>query len=205
MAKFLVKLSLDRKSIPVKIEFGRQVVIAMTGNANFATPSPGLAVITAATDDLETAYNDAQVGGTLQTALMYEKERDWDSKMTALGNYVDNIAMGDQAIILSAAMETKKQSTPVGIPARVENVKVSALHSGELFIKWKSVFGARSYLGYLKIDGEGDEEYQLLIKSTRAKATVTGLTSGTKYVIVIEAIGSAGVGELSDIATSVVL
>jgi hypothetical protein len=109
MAKFVVKLSLDRKSIPVMIEFGRHVVISMTGNANFTTPSPALAAITTATDELETAFNAAQGAGPLQTALMYEKERAWSILMTALGNYVDNVAKGEQSIILSAGMETKRR------------------------------------------------------------------------------------------------
>src|SRR3569832_1409372 len=122
MKKFVVKLNLNRKSVLMKIEFGRQVETAMTGNPNFTTPSPTLPIIKTATDDLEAAYNAAQGAGPLQTALMYEKEAEWDVLMTALGNYVDNIAKGSDSIILSAAMETKRQSTPVGVPARVINV-----------------------------------------------------------------------------------
>ena len=44
MAK--VKLSLRDLSVPQKVQFLRQVVTAMTGNANYATPSPTLASIT---------------------------------------------------------------------------------------------------------------------------------------------------------------
>jgi hypothetical protein len=205
MAKYVVKLALNRKSVPQKIEFGRLVATSMTLNPNFTTPNPTPAMLNTATDDLEAAYNTAQVGGQLDTATMYEKEAAWDTLVTALGNYVDNIAQGVQTIILSAGMETKRLNTPVGIPARVVNVSATSVASGELLVKWKSVYGARAYLGYIKIEGEDDSEYQLLIKVTRAKATVTGLTSGTKYVVVIEAIGSAGTGALSDTATSVVL
>jgi hypothetical protein len=205
MAKYVVKLALNRKSIPQKIEFGRLVESSMTLNPNFATPNPTPAMLNLATDELEVAFNAAQVGGPLETATMYEKETAWDTLVTALGNYVDNIAQGVQTIILSAGMETKRLSTPVGIPARVVNVAATSVNSGELLVKWKSVYGARAYLGYIKVDGEDDSEYQLLIKVTRAKATVTGLISGTKYVVVVEAVGAAGTGALSDTATSVVL
>src|SRR5438132_4349765 len=107
MKKFVVKLSLSWKSIPVKVKFGRDVVIAMTGNANFTTPSPTLAAITTVTDELETASAAAAAGGVLQTALMHEKEAEWDLLMTALGAYVDNVAAYSESVILSAGMETK--------------------------------------------------------------------------------------------------
>ena len=48
MAK--VKLSLQSLTIPQKIQFIRQVVTSMTGNANFATPAPALVAITAKTE-----------------------------------------------------------------------------------------------------------------------------------------------------------
>jgi len=205
MAKFVVKLALGTRGVVNKVEFGRNVVLAMTGNTNFTTPSPALTAITTATDDLEAAFLAAKTGGTLQTSLMYEKEAEWDVLMTALGNYVDNIARYSESIILSAAMQTKRLNTPVGVPVRVANVKVTSVRSGELSIKWKAVYGAKAYLGYVKLDGEAADQYKLLIKVTRARATVSGLESGKKYAVVIEAVGAGGVGELSNIATSVVL
>jgi len=51
MAK--VKLSLHLISPAEKVALGRLLVTQMTGNADFATPSPTLASITALMDDLE--------------------------------------------------------------------------------------------------------------------------------------------------------
>lgn len=205
MKKFVVKLNLNRKSVLMKIEFGRQVETAMTGNPNFTTPSPTLPIIKTATDDLEAAYNAAQGAGPLQTALMYEKEAEWDVLMTALGNYVDNIAKGSDTIILSAAMETKRQSTPVGVPARVINVTATSVLSGELLVKWKPVYGAKAYLGYLVDEDSPLKTVVLSIKVTRGHAIINGLRSGGKYSVTIEAIGAGGVSGMSDKATSVVL
>src|SRR5205807_1056654 len=124
--------------------------------------------------------------------------------MTALGDYVDNVAAYSEAVILSAGMETRRFSSPIGKPARVESVKATSISVGELSVKWKPVRGARAYLGYL-FDEFGTKEPVLAIKSTKGHAVISGLRSGGKYSIVIEAIGSAGAGELSDRATSVVL
>ena len=109
MKKFKVKLSLAAKNVPDKVEFGRTVHIAMTGNANFTTPSPALTALKTATDDLETAYNARQSGAHLAVAQMHLAEEAFDTLMTALGAYVDNVAQGAEDIILSAGMERRKQ------------------------------------------------------------------------------------------------
>jgi hypothetical protein len=203
MSKFVVALLLGTRSVTNKVEFGRHVVTSMTGNTNFTTPDPALADITTATDDLETAYDVAQGSGALAFSLMREQEAAWDELMTALGKYVDNIARGSESIILSAGMPTKKLSTPTAVPARVVDVKATSVNSGELTIKWKPVRGARAYVGWV-LEDEGAKSSPV-IKVTRARAIVKGLTSGTRYNVYIEAIGAGGVGPLSDIATSIVL
>ncbi len=205
MKKHLVKLSLDKKSVPVKIEFGRHVQSKMNGNTNFVSPSPTLAELKTATDELEAAFDAAQGAGPLQTSLMKEKEAVWDTLMTAMGDYVDNIARGEKAIIESAGMETRKVKSPSDVPQRVTGVEVTSVRSGELDVTWTPIHEAYAYLGYIKLDSETNELYKFVIKTTRSYATVSGLRSGSKYCIVIEALGTAGVGALSDMATSYVL
>ena len=205
MKKHLVKLGLFEMSVPVKIEFGRTVHKCMVSNPNFTSPVPTMAELKTATDDLEAAFNAAQGAGPLQTALMYEKEEAWDTLMTALGNYVDNIARGDEAIILSSGMPARKEKSPSAVPNRVENVEIASLRSGELIVTWKPMSEAYAFLGYIKLNIETDEQYRFVIKTTRANATVSGLKSGSKYCIVIEALSPGGVGELSDVASSFVL
>jgi hypothetical protein len=58
MAK--TKLGLGTLSVTHKVELARQIVIKMTGNANFTTPVPALAAITTAANSAETAFNNAQ-------------------------------------------------------------------------------------------------------------------------------------------------
>ena len=89
MAK--VKLALQQLTVPQKVQFLRQVVTAMTGNANFATPSPTLVTITDKADDLETKFNDAQAArltAQQKTTLQDTSERDADAAVTQLASYV---------------------------------------------------------------------------------------------------------------------
>ncbi|MBK5284474.1 MAG: hypothetical protein JJE25_03655 [Bacteroidia bacterium] len=201
MKKFVVKLELSKKSVLQKIDSGKSVVLAMTANPNFTTPVPPLVDITAVTLALEKASNDveAQGGGTLLTAIMHEKENDFDTKMTALGNYVDGVAMGSETIILSAGMETKKQNAPIGIPAEVTGLEAKGGPlTGEISLRWKSVKGAKTYVIYTTEDINSTASFRIIGHSTRAKFSAENLTSGNLYWFKVEAIGSAGTGHASD-------
>lgn len=57
MAK--VKLGLRGLTVVQKVEYARQIVSKMTGNAVFPTPVPSLAAVNTAALAAETAYNDA--------------------------------------------------------------------------------------------------------------------------------------------------
>src|SRR5918912_1221168 len=54
-----IKLNLQRLNIPEKLARSRQIVAAMTGNADFASPQPTLAQITDAINELAAAFDAA--------------------------------------------------------------------------------------------------------------------------------------------------
>ena len=54
-----VKASLSHLNALETIALGRNVVVKMTGNANFTTPVPALTALTTAINDLEGAHNGA--------------------------------------------------------------------------------------------------------------------------------------------------
>ena len=58
-----VVLSLSKKTVPGKILFGQGVVVLMTGNAFFPTPSPDLITVTSVIDKLQEAENNAAGAG----------------------------------------------------------------------------------------------------------------------------------------------
>ncbi len=57
--KVKVALNLANQPVSVKIAKARHYVTSMTGNANFATPTPTLASITTANNALETSAKSA--------------------------------------------------------------------------------------------------------------------------------------------------
>src|SRR5258705_7040935 len=102
MAKAKVKLDVySKKNIPGKIEYARDRVTDMTGNANFTTPAPPLPTVKSAADDLELKYNKAQGGGPADTAAQNAAELILDDLMRREAAYVDSIANGNEVIITS--------------------------------------------------------------------------------------------------------
>jgi len=69
-----VKMGLSQMPIEKKIVKTRFIVASMTGNANFTTPSPTLAIITTNVNALEAASIAAKGGGKDDTANMRAKE-----------------------------------------------------------------------------------------------------------------------------------
>jgi hypothetical protein len=201
MRKSVVKLDLHRKTASAKVGFGRNIVTNMTANiATFATPLPSLADVTDATDALETAYTEALDGGLSKTAAKNAAEDVFDTLLTALGNYVDSVAQGDETIILSSGMEVKRQPAPIGIPAQVTSFSAkTGTITGEIVLDWSKVYGAAIYLIYMKAN-DGDA-FTLAGESTKSKFTVTGLNSAQRYWFKAVAVGSAGAGPESDVST----
>jgi hypothetical protein len=201
MKTFKVKLALRSKDIETKVEFGRTVHKNMTGNANFASPFPSLPALKTVTDVLEAAFIERQTGAHLAVTQMRVAELIFNVLMTALGAYVDTIAQGNESIIVSAGMETRKQRAPIGTPAKVENLRARPLDvAGTIRMLWKPVYGAVSYNVYMKAEGETDEQYNLIAQPTGGRLTLVGLQSGIFYLFRVAAVGSAGKGAVSDSA-----
>lgn len=205
MAK--INLNLKGYSLPDKMQYGTQIIKAMTGNASFTTPDPKLADVQKALDNLQKAYTDANNLRQLSYAKTVEQnnqEKDVDTLLTALGNYVENSSRGDEAIIKSAGIDTKAKAAPVGIPAMPLNLSAAeGSKNGQVKLKWKSVKGSRSYVVRRTTDVADDTKWLQEQVVTKAAAISTGLTSGTQYWYQVAAVGAAGQGAWSDPATKV--
>lgn len=203
MAK--VKLSLKDLTIPQKIQFMRQIVTSMAGNANFATPSPTLITVTAKADDLETTYNDAQaarLAAQQKTNLQNDSVQTADATLTQLAAYVENITAGDTAEIQSAGMDVRSAGTPVGsLPAPTGLTASAGDIDGEIDLHWDSIRGTSSYVVQKSSDPITSTSWQPVSVVTKSKTTAAGLTSGSKYWFRIAAVGTAGQGPWSDPAT----
>ena len=208
MTKFVVKLALSRKNVPAKIQLGREVALSMTGNPNFAAPNPPLVDLTAATDALETAYNNFQSagGGTALSAIVREKEDEFDVVITNMGRYVDITANGSETIIRSAGMDVKKEREPAQVPAAATDLNGSpgALPQ-TVDLKWKRPKFGLVALIYMSDAPPAAAVWNLVGETTKSSFTVTGLTSLREYLFYVVIISTAGKSPSSDQASSAAL
>jgi hypothetical protein len=199
MAK--VKLELGKKNTSEKTALGIKVATNMTGNASFPSPNPTLdtlrtaiASMSAASEEVEATRKIVQV----KLSVLYQQESNFNSVITQLGAYVDNVSNGDEAIILSAGMDVQKEKSSTSIPDKITSVNAtSGDNAGEIDLSWDKISSAKSYVVEIAINTPVLEWKHALV-STKSKAEVTGLTTGTLYQIRVAAVGSAGQGPWSD-------
>lgn len=202
-----VKLNLRELTIPDKVQKFRQIITAMTGNPNFTTPDPALAALTTATDNLENTYNAAQAARVTAkelTDLQDAAEQAADALMTSEGSYVQNKSQGVAAKIQSAGMGVRDPAAPIGdLPAPGNISATEGDHDGEVDAHWNRVKGAKSYLVQRTTTPTDAASWGNPAVSPKSKITLTGLVTGTKYYFRVAAIGAAGQGAWSEIASQV--
>jgi hypothetical protein len=202
MKKFLVKVELWKKSVPVKIELGRTVHKSMTGNANFPSPIPPLAALAAAVQELETAYEArmSHGGGTLFTSVIHEKENVFDEMMRDLERYVNIESRNEESVIRSAGMDVRKPRGKAEVPGIASSFSAKpGQHPGSVDLRWKRPAWAITHLIFMTDDIDNSASWKLTGATTNTRFTVTGLEPLRKYWFRIEAVGSAGTGPPADV------
>jgi len=181
-----VKVGLRSLTIPQKIAKATSIVEQMTGNPNFTTPNPALADVTTKTTTLETAQSAADAirqASKAQTVLLSLTEDELDALLDQLGSYVDNIAAGDEQIILSSGYDVADTTGDVDpLYAPEDFTGTTGDEVGEANLMWNRLknVGKHTYNVFGKKYGE-DEEFALMAGTDQTKVDIKGLDANTKY------------------------
>jgi hypothetical protein len=183
-------------AVALLIEFARNTVTMMTGNASFLTPYVTLAQITAAANDLETKFKAALNGDKQMKANMRIAWNTLISLLKKQAAYVNLIADGNDSVILSGGFHVSQKPDSKLLP---EFNVVHGKNSGEAVAKHKSVKGARSYLWQRASDPLPgvDSGWAYVGFTTKCKFTDTGLVPGTKHWYRVAWITKAGLSTWS--------
>jgi len=205
MAK--VKLNIRGLSTTDKVAKARQIIKALTGNADFTTPQPTLAAITTAANELETAHGDVQTArqtAVTMTSIMHEKEAALEGLLRQLSGYIESVAGDDESKILSAGISVRT-ATPA-TPAPETPSALSATegdHEGEIDLSWDTVEGVKSFVIERSPDPPTATSWVHEAVSSKSSATVSGLVSGTRYWFRVATVMSSGQSGWSDPATKI--
>jgi len=203
-----IKLNLSNLTIPQKIAKARQIVAALTGNTGFPTPSPALAAITGAANDVENAFGESQTARQTakeKTNVQNQKEDVLNGMLTQAAAYVESVAGGNEQMILSAGMDVRAPAVPATDPPGQPQALTPTAgdRDGEIDLSWDPVSGAKSYV----IDRSGDPvtptSYSHGGVSTKSTFTADGLSSGTRYWFRVAAVNNNGQSGWSDPPTKI--
>jgi hypothetical protein len=180
------------KRIPDLIKQIKAIILAMTGNPFFATPSPPLATLAADLAALESseALTIAKTKGAAATRNV--KLATMRTDMGILHAYVQQIADASEsqatAIIESAGMSTRKPTT---FTKSVFAAKMGVV-SGLVHLVALAVAKAASYDWQWSTD---QKTWTSLPSTLKAKTSVAGLTAGTTYYFRFRALTRKGQGD----------
>jgi|WetSurMetagenome_2_1015567.scaffolds.fasta_scaffold321037_1 hypothetical protein len=192
-----IVLRLIKMTIPQKFNFGRIVIKCMTGNDNFPAPKPTLATLDNICNELETAFNEAELARQTakeKTTIQNQKEAEFNDIMNQMANYVENASDNDEAKILSAGMTPKakgvRSKDRLPIP---ENLSASTSDFlGEIELHWDNVKGAKSYNIEISTDFTDDSKWKYAKTSTKSNASISNLTPGQRYWFRVCAVNTNG-------------
>jgi hypothetical protein len=182
------------------------IVTSMTKNPCYPTPSPSLAAVTAGINDFSVALANAADGGTGLTAIKNAKRAALEALLRQLASYVSIACKGSLPDLISSGFPTQKPvPTPVGVlPAPLAPVLSTGPRTGDLRAVTKPVPNAASYNWRVAL-ASTPAEYVQQVQKTAARITFSGLTPGERYLVDVNAVGSAGPGDWSDTAVAFVV
>jgi len=195
-----IKVGMSGLSALDKVAKALYIEGKLAGNPNFTTPQPPVAEITAAREALELAIAAALNGGKDATFAKNTAELALDELIVQEAGYVVSIAGGDEAKILSAGFEVRRNASPIGPLPKVANLEADLTDLvGEILADWDVTVGAHEYevqrnSGDPLVEGD----WHVVGFTTKSKYLDTGLVSGSSHWYRVRARGTAGDGPFSD-------
>jgi hypothetical protein len=167
--------------------------VSMSDNENFPTPSPTMAALATTIADFRLALSKAEKGSELDVAVKNDRRNDLIDLLHSLGNYVLFTVDGDRTKAVSSGFRIAKDKSPMPPITKPENLQVTeGINAGELKIKFKRVFGARSYMIQFAEENTSGAPVWQSQTCTTSKLTLTQLESGKKYQVRIAVVGTNG-------------
>ena len=197
-----VVLGLTRLTNKQYITAAKAIVVAMTNNPNFPTPSPSLQAVEAAIDAVDKAETAAKTRGVGLAAARDAAKRKLAQLLDHLRDYVQGICDASPtdgvAIAQSAGMKAKKRPGPRLAPhLSVDDGEVS----GSVALTAKALGGPATYYWSYSLDGK---TWIAVPDTMIAKATIAGLTAGQIYSFRFRALTRKGPVDFSQVVTHMV-
>lgn len=198
-----IKLALAGVNAAALIEKCGTLITKLTDNANFPSPTPSLAELTAAVTELTSATIAASKGDRELILVRREQEIVVANMIRNLAGYVTMTADGNGAKIASAGFELVKLPEPQPAISRPVDFKAQrGAHTGEVELSWRLVRNAATYVVEMTT---GDPQlpettWATAAITTKVKIKFSDLNVGQFYYYRVKAIGRNSESPFSDIS-----
>lgn len=179
------------------------LVTDMTDNANFPSPQPALADITAKRVELDdwinrSSFNDIR-------AIEYRKSvyKELLPMLHTLAQYVSMTAQGDGSVILSAGFELKRPPSPAPPITRPVDLSVTrTAYDGQVKLDWKRGKRVLNYLVQMTSQNPESESTKWIPMAITSKSQllISELTFGNYYYFRVKAVGNKNESPFSEVA-----
>jgi len=198
MTRFRPVTLFTRYSPQALCDYAMGITKALTGNADFTTPSVPLATQATITGDFQASIlawgPQGNRGSRADHAVMMALRRDVEEMIRNLCGYVDGIAAGDRRLIMSSGMVSSAEPMPIGVleqPQNLRSLLTDTLIAGQCYLLWKPVRGAASYVIFTATAPGAPWVYVSV--STKASFIASGDPGALRYFMV-QAVSAAGPG-----------
>lgn len=198
-----IKTGLTRLKATALSSKAQNLVENMTGNANFPTPSPDLAVIEAKRVELNEWIVKSSFGDKRAIEMRKTVYAQLQELLRQLAGYVVSIAAGDGNVILSSGFEIRKAQTAVPPVSRPVDFRISrTAYEGKVIIDWASVTGSQMYVLEMTTDNpeSGASQWSTVAMTTKSRHEVENLVFGQYYYFRVKAVGVRNESPYSEVA-----
>lgn len=187
--------ALDQKAHTILTEMANKALV-------FTNPIPALTVLE---EDLD-AYRESMVAAADRSIYAIEvkkqKRKALEATLRQLAWYVNQVAKGDRAILLSSGFSVRKSGEPAGVLPKPAGFVVRSTEVGRVAMSVKAHQNARAYaFDYRKAGDSVWTRYE----STRSSVLIEGLESGAPYQFRAAYIGASPVRTFTNVLESYVL
>lgn len=189
MATNKISVNFSRYSDAELIQKTQFIITSTTGNSNYSSPTPSLALVTTANNNFSAACVKAQMGSTNDTLAKNQKRAILVELLHQLGYFVQLNGKNDSLILASSGFDLQKSKSPIGELPKPKKVVLtpSAL---SMKVSVEAIKGAISYNFLYTQAPVNNDSFWNTISSSSRNTIITGLTSGKQYTFKICGVGS---------------
>ena len=164
------------------------ILMKMTGNANFPTPTPDLSVLETDLEAYRAALAESALGDRHKLEVKNQLREQLESTLRRLALYVEQIANNDKAIILSAGFDIRKPSRRGVETPDVTDFKVNYDTPGSGLAHLRVKYQRNVHIYRFEHRPVGTEEWTVT-QSSYSRVTLEGLESYRQYEFRVAYVG----------------